>query len=164
MLVGAIILTVGSGVTTILRPESSAAVWVFCEILVGLGAGLGTSLPLVAVQDAVPRSEVPISYAVVLTAGYLGSSIALAIAQAVFASRLKAEIREGLPGFSPDAIVNAGATDLRNLVSGELYERALRLYNTALTKSWYISIILAGVSSFLVLGFKWKKMDMRDKK
>ena len=164
MLLGAVLLTVGSGVLTTLRPDASAANWVIGEVLAGAGTGLGSPLPLLAVQDTLPPSDVPIGYAVVLTAGYLGSSIALAVNQAVFASRLKRSILLQLHGINPDVIINAGATELRNLIPSEQYERGLQLFNMSLTQSWYISVILAGISMFLVLGFKWKKMDMRDKK
>lgn len=163
MLLGAVLLTVGSGVLTTLRPGASKASWVVGELLAGAGTGCGTTLPLLAVQDTLRASDVPVGYAVVLTAGYLGSSVALAIAQAVFASRLKHYILVQLPGVTPNVVINAGATDFRNSIPGELREQGLLLFSMALTESWYISVVLAGVSAFLVLGFKWKKMDMRDR-
>ena len=93
MLLGAVLLIVESGVLTILRPCASAVNWVIGEVLAGAGTGFGSSLPLLAVQDTLSPGDVPIGYAVVLTAGYLGSSVALAISQAVFADRLKRNIR-----------------------------------------------------------------------
>jgi hypothetical protein len=164
MLLGAVLLTIGSGLLTTLHPGTSWARWVLFQILAGAGTGLGTSLPLLAVQDALQPGDVPIGYAVVLTAGYLASSIALAIAQALFASRLKSDITQQLPGIDPHAIINAGATDLEDLVPSKLYDQVVQLYNKALTESWYIAVVLSSVSVFLVLGFKWKKMDMRDNK
>jgi hypothetical protein len=163
MLLGAMLLAIGSGLLTTLHPTTSNK-WVGYEILAGAGTGLGSPLPLLAVQDALPRSDVPIGYGVVLTAGYLASSVALAVAQAVFASRLKSDIRQQLPGVDPDAVTDAGATDLRSLLPSDVYEKGLHLYNAALTECWYISVILAAVSVILVLGLKWKKMDMRDEK
>ncbi|KAK3174858.1 hypothetical protein OEA41_002104 [Lepraria neglecta] len=106
--------SVGSGVLTTLRPGASAVNWVIGEVLAGAGTGFGNSLPLLAVQDTLSPGDVPIGYAVVLTAGYLGSSVALAISQAVFAGRLKRNIRLQLQGVDSDVIINAGATDLRN--------------------------------------------------
>ena len=164
MLLSAIMLTVGSGVLTTLSPRASPAKWVIFEILVGFGTGLGSPLPLLAVQDALQPSDVPIGYTVVLTAGYLGSSIALATAQAIFSSRLKHDIHLQLPGVDPNSIVNAGATELSNLIPSNLYQQGLQLFNMALTQSWYISVVLAGISIFPVLGYKWEKMDIRDKK
>lgn len=164
MLLGAIVLTVGNGVLTTLRPGVSTAKWLVGEILAGAGTGLGSPLPLLAVQDVLPRSDVSIGYAIVLTTGYLGSSIALAVSQAVFASRLKRSIHLQLVGVNSDVIINAGATELKDVLPANIHERGIQLFNLALTQSWYISIALAGVSCFFVLGFKWKKMDMRDKK
>ncbi|PQE20372.1 major facilitator superfamily transporter protein [Rutstroemia sp. NJR-2017a BBW] len=163
MLLEAMLLAIGSGLLTTLHPTTSNK-WVGNEILAGAGTGLGSPLPLLAIQDALPRSNVPIGYGVVLTAGYLASSVALAIAQAVFASRLISDIRQQLPGEDPNAITDAGATDLMSLLPSDMYEKGLHLYNTALTDCWYISVILAAFSVILVLGLKWKKMDMRDEK
>jgi hypothetical protein len=165
MLLGAVLLTAGSGALTTLQPGAPSASWIGFQILAGVGTGLGTSLPLLAVRDTLPLSSVSIGYSLVLTAGYLASSISLAIAQDVFVSRLRSEIQQQLPGVDPETIINAkGTTGVRGLLPSEVYEQGLHLYNTALTRSWYISVVLAGVSIFLVLGFKWKKMDMRDKK
>ena len=82
----------------------------------------------------------------------------------MFASRLKSDIYKDLPDLDPYAIINAAAVDLRDLVPQDLYPQALRLYNSTLTQSWYISAALAGISVLLVLGYKWKKMDMKDEK
>ena len=164
MLIGAVLLTVRGGIATTLRPGASSVKWVISEILVGAGTGLGSSLPLLAVQDVLSPSDVPVGYAVALTVGYLRSSITLAVAQAVFASQLKLDIRSQLPGVNPDVITDAGATDLRQLLPTELYEQGLQIYDNAVTESWYISVVLAGAAALSVLAYKWKKMDMRDKK
>ncbi|TGO24600.1 hypothetical protein BPAE_0099g00360 [Botrytis paeoniae] len=153
MLVGAMLLTIGSGLLTTLHPTASNK-WVGYEILAGAGTGLGSPLPLLAVQDALLPSDVSIGYGVVLTAGYLLSSIALAIAQAVFASLLKSAIHQQLPGIDPENIGSTGVTDLKLLFPDDVYEQGLRLYNKALTQSWYISAVLAAISVFLVLGLK----------
>ena len=133
MLLGAILLTAGSVVLKILHTDESAAKWVVGKVLASAETGLGSPLPLLAVQNALQSEDVPIGYAIVLMAGYLGSSIALAIAQAVFASRLKSDIYKDLPDLDPYAIINAGAIDLRDLVPQDLYPQALRLYSSALT-------------------------------
>jgi hypothetical protein len=162
MLLGALLLTVGSGMLTTMHPESSLAKWIGYEILAGAGTGFGTALPLLAVQDALQPSDVSIGFAVVLTAGYLASSIALAVAEAVFVSQLKRQIRNQIPGVDPESIIaTSGTTDLRNLLPKNLYEQGLQVYSTALTHSWYISVILAGVSVPLVLGLKWKKIEVK---
>lgn len=164
MLVGSVLLTVGSGVLTILNLRSSAAVWVVPELLAGAGTGLGTSLLLLAVRDVMEESDVSIGFGTVLTAGYLGSSIALAVTQTIFASRLKTAIQSKLPSVNPQSIVVSGATNFLGFVPQDVYGEALQLVNTAFIQSLYMAVVLAGISAFSVLGFKWKKLDMRDKK
>ncbi|QKX56011.1 uncharacterized protein TRUGW13939_03110 [Talaromyces rugulosus] len=164
MILGAVLLTVGSGVLTRLHPGYDLPTWVTSEILCGAGTGLATALPLLAVQDVLPPSEVSMGYAVVLSVGYLGSSIALAISQAIFVSQLKLDLDQKLPQIDPDIIVHAGATDLRSVIPPDLYQETVEIYNIALNKGWYVSVALAGISVLLALCFPWKKMDMKDKK
>jgi hypothetical protein len=150
---------------TTMKPGDSVGRWVGFQILAGAGTGLGTSLPLLAVQDVVEPSDIPIGYAVVLTAGYLTSSIALATAQSVFATRLKSQFGRQLPEINTDTLINtSGATNIRILLPNDSYALGVQLYNAALTKSWYVAVVLGGVSVLLALGFKWKRMDVKDAK
>lgn len=100
MLPGAVLLIVGSGVLTPLRPGASAVNWVIGEVLASASTRFGSSLPLLAVQDTLSCSR---------------------------------NIRLQLQGVDSDVIINAGATDLRNLMLSQLYERELQLCNMTLT-------------------------------
>jgi hypothetical protein len=155
MILSAALLTIGSGVLTKLHPggDSDVSIWVPSEILCGAGTDLATALPLLAVQDVLPAAQVSIGYAVVLSAGYLGSSIALAISQAIFVSQLKLDLGRKLPQVDPNDIMHASATDLRSVIPPSLYQETLQIYNIALNKGWYVAIALVGISVLLALCF-----------
>lgn len=157
MAAGATLLSIGCGLLTKLHPSTGPTIWIVSEILCGAGTGLATTLPLLAVQDVLPPKEISIGYAVVLSTGYLGSSIALAISQAIFASQLKIDLGRRLPQVDPNTIIHAGATDLHDIIPSDVYPRAMQIYNIALNRGWYVAIGLAGISVFLVIGFHGKE-------
>ena len=163
MILGSVTLTLGTGLITTLASRSSVAKWVVFQILAGIGAGSGGQLPLIAVQDALAKDDVPIGYAVVLSSGYLGPTAALAIAQAVFGSVLTSRLKQDVPGVDPDVVKHAGTTDWRQVVPIEKASAVLEVYNHALTQSWYVAVALACASLVSLLGLKLKKLGREDK-
>lgn len=152
-------LSVGTGLITTLTPNSRVAKWVTFQILAGIGAGSGGQLPLIAVQDALAKEDVPIGYAVVLSSGYLGPTAALAITQAVFGSVLTSALKHDVPGIDPGAVKHAGATAWHHVVPPNTVGRVLEVYNHSLAQSWYVAVALAGTSLVSLFGLKWKKLD-----
>ena len=157
-------MCLGTGLLTTLKPSSSAVKWISFQVLAGIGAGSGGQLPLIAVQDALSRDDVSIGYAIVLSAGNMGPTAALAITQAVFGSLLTSGLGQKAPGVTPEMVKHAGATDWRQNVPVELVSVARGIYNHALARSWYVAMGSACVSFGSVLGMKWKRLDREDKK
>ncbi|KAL9615760.1 MAG: hypothetical protein Q9160_009280 [Pyrenula sp. 1 TL-2023] len=164
MIFGSIALTLGTAFLTTLTPESSTAKWAALQVIAGMGAGSGGQLPLIAVQDALAKTDVPIGYAVALSSGYLGPTAALAIVQAVFGSILTSGLKgQDILGVDPNIVKEAGATSWRDKVPINVVDRVEKAYNHALTQSWYVVVALAGVSLLSLLGLKWKKLENQEK-
>ncbi|KAL9611894.1 MAG: hypothetical protein Q9167_003475 [Letrouitia subvulpina] len=163
MMFGSMALTLGTGLVTTLTPRSRAAKWVIFEITAGIGAGSGGQLPLIAVQDALVKGDVPVGYAVVLSSGYLGPTVALAIVQAVFGSVLASSLKQDASSVDPDVIRHTGATDWQQDIPLDMVPTVRKAYNHALTRSWYIAVALAGISLVTLSGLKWKKLDREEK-
>lgn len=164
MIFGSVLLTLGTGLATTLTPTSSAAKWVIYQILAGIGAGTGGQLPLIAVQDALPKDDVPIGYAIVLSSGYLGPTAALAITQAVFGSVLTSELKHVVPSVDPDSVKHAGVTVWAQVVPTQAFKQALEAYNSALTNSWFVAVTLAAISLVSLSGLKWKRLNQDHEK
>ena len=164
MILGAIILSIGCGLLTRLGPFQGVGIWIVGEILTGFGTGLGSPLCYLAVHDALPHEDAPIGFSVLLTIGNLGASIALASAQAIFASTLDQSTISQHTSITPDTIFRVGATDLRALIPASFYKEGIQILSHSLTRSWFVSVGLASVSILAALGFKWKKLDMNDDK
>lgn len=115
MLLGSILVTVASGILTMLTTNQTVAIVVVGQVLVGIGTG-AAPLALVAHQDALPREDIPIGIGILLTATYLGSALALAVAQTVFASLFQRDLAKILNSQDLTSIMDIGATNVRNLV------------------------------------------------
>ena len=164
MTLGAIILSIGCGLLTRLGPSQGAEIWIVGETLTGFGTGFGSPLCYLADHDALPREDAPLGFSVLLTIGNLGASIALASAQAIFASTLDQSTISQHTGITPDTMVNVGATDLRALIPASFYQDGIRILSHSLTRSWFVSVELASASILVALGFGWRKLDTKDEK
>ena len=158
MIAASTMLCVGAGLLTTLRPYSTKARWVVFQMVAGLGCGSGTQVPLIAVQNALAPEDISTGLAVILTCGYLGSSLAVSVAQTIFTSQFKSLIGRLLPGISPDLIDNAGATNIDGLIGPKQIETAVSAYNAAVVQVFYASVALSGLSLIGAFGIKWKRM------
>jgi hypothetical protein len=64
----------------------------------------------------------------------------------------------GIPGFEPGTIINAGATDLKNAVAPQFLDRALSVYNYALTKTYDVGVAISCIMIIWALGMEWKSI------
>ncbi|KAH8886123.1 major facilitator superfamily transporter [Thozetella sp. PMI_491] len=159
MLAGTILVSVGAGLLSTLRPSSGANLWIPFQVIAGLGIGASTQQPAVAVQSTLPENDVAIGIAIVLFLQCFGPTATITIAQAVFASSLNADIRASLPGVDPREVQNSGATALRGLVSPEQFDMLLEIYNSAVTKTFIVAAAMAAASLIGVIGVGLKKIQ-----
>jgi len=75
----------------------------------------------------------------------------VAIAQSVFSNKLIQGVQENLPGVNPNTVINAGATDLANVLSSAQYSTVLNIFMDSLRQSFTIPIVLGGLAFFVGL-------------
>ena len=59
MWIGAAVFTVGSGLLTTLKVDSSRATWIGYQVLTGIGSGIGIQIPFTAVQVVLSAKDMP---------------------------------------------------------------------------------------------------------
>ena len=59
MWIAAIIFTIGAGLLTTLKVDSSAGIWIGYQILAGAGSGMGVQIPFTAVQVVLNKKDMP---------------------------------------------------------------------------------------------------------
>ncbi|PTB70154.1 MFS general substrate transporter [Trichoderma citrinoviride] len=158
-----IFASVGAGLLSTLTPETGHSKWIAYQFLFGLGLGFGSQQALNVVQTVLDRSDIATGSALVMFTRFLGSAIFLPVAQTIFLSTLVKKV-SNIPGIDPDEVISAGATDLKNLVSGDDLKTLLLDYNDSLMPVFYL---VAAISSATMLGsvfVEWKSLKKRANK
>ena len=146
---GSAIFTVGAGMLYTLKVGSPNSHWIGYQILAGIGAGAGVQIPFIAVQVVSSVKDMPTANACVLFFNSLGGALSISIAQNIFVNTLAQEIPKYVPGFDPQIVANAGATNLRKVVPPELLPGVLHGYNNAIVTA-FILAIACSIAAFLV--------------
>ncbi|KAJ5583988.1 MFS toxin efflux pump [Penicillium hispanicum] len=155
MILGSIILTVGCGMCSTMDPASNHSKWIGYQALVGIGAGLGYNLPLMAVQTALTGNDVAVGTAIVIFGQNLSSTLFIAIAQNILQSLLGPNLKHFAPSVSPEKVAAAGAADLSAHFSSDVLPSIKLAYNVAVTGSFYLGVAGAGLSLFGAVLVPW---------
>jgi hypothetical protein len=181
---GASILAVGNGLISMFNPMTSVQKWVGYQIVVGAGRGAGLQVvrcsclmnleassftnelqSLIAVQNAVLPTQVPVAMALMIFSQNFGAAIAIVISNTIFTQTLIKLVPRYAPSVSAKAALEAGsgAGAVRHLVKGHEDELmgVLNAYSEGFRNIFYflvgISILAVGAS----LGMGW--VDVRKK-
>ena len=157
-----IITPVGAGLLSTLTPSSGSAEWIGYQILFGIGLGFGMQQPLNVAQTVLKRADIATGAAVVMFVRFLGSAIFLPVAQSVFLNGLVSKL-DNLPGVNPGAVTSGGATELRNLVSGDDLRTLLSDYNDALMDVFYVVVATCAVTIFGSVFVEWRNLKVQAK-
>ncbi|TDL27600.1 putative major facilitator superfamily transporter [Rickenella mellea] len=158
MWIGSALYTVGSGLLFTLRVNSSAGTWIGYQILAGLGAGACVQIPFIAVQVVLSPTDIPSGNAIVIFFNSLGGSVAISIAQNIFATNLVKEVAKHTTGIDPQTILATGATHIREVVPASQLSGVLYAYDLAINKAFILPIAVG--TATLIVGFfvEWKSV------
>lgn len=87
----------------------------------------------------------------------LSSSISLAIGEALFHSRLVANLRLSAPSVQ-SAAIEEGATLLRETVSAVVLPGVLEAYSRSITQMFYMCVVMCGLALFASASLRWKRV------
>ncbi|RMJ11061.1 hypothetical protein CDV36_009311 [Fusarium kuroshium] len=155
MFVAAVLTSVGSGLMTTFKTNTSHSAWIGYQVLFGLGLGTGMQQPSMAAQTVLSQSDVSIGISLMFFSQSLGGAIFICIGQSIFVNYLSNALR-AVSGVNTRAILEAGATALSDLVPSDKLHEVLVVYNDALQKAF---IVVVAVSAFMVvpaLGMEWR--------
>lgn len=162
LLVGPFFLAIGSGALYTLNTSSSSAKIIVCEILVGIGTGMGMQNSLLAIQ--VEFRDIPhlIGQATSMAtfAQFLGGTLGLGVGEPVFASELGKFLRQYSPE-APAEIVKESPTAIYNALPAAMIPGVVRSYAEALRIVFVLGVPVAGLallSAFFIQNVKIEKM------
>ncbi|KAM6523499.1 hypothetical protein FSOLCH5_004116 [Fusarium solani] len=155
MFVATILTSVGSGLMTTFKTNTGHSAWIGYQVLFGLGLGTGMQQPSMAAQTVLSQSDVSIGISLMFFSQSLGGAVFICIGQSIFVNYLSDGL-EAVSGINTQAILEAGATALSDLVPASKLHEVLVVYNDALQKAF---IVVVAVSAFMVvpaLGMEWR--------
>ena len=154
-----IFMSVGAGLLTTLKVDSSSAHWIGYQILFGLGTGWGFQQTAVAAQTVLALVDIPIGTALMVFIQLLGGAMFVTIAQNVFTNHLVSGILAiKIPNLDPQRIVQSGATHLRREIPAAYLPEVLIAYDEALVKTFQVALCLACLSLLGAVGMEWRSV------
>ncbi|KAF2995900.1 hypothetical protein E8E13_004900 [Curvularia kusanoi] len=155
---GSAVFTIGAGMLYTLKVGSPNSQWIGYQILAGIGAGAGVQIPFIAVQVVSSAKDMPTANACVLFFNSLGGALSISIAQNIFVNTLAQQIPKYVPGFNPQIVAQAGATNLRKVVPPELLPGVLHGYNNAIVTAFVLAIACSSAAFLVSLGMEQKSV------
>ncbi|KAL9106893.1 MAG: hypothetical protein Q9227_008141 [Pyrenula ochraceoflavens] len=150
-------MSIGLGLMTTFTPETGHAKWIGYQVIFGYFLGLGFQQANMAAQTVLPKIDVPSGTALMFFGQQLGGALFISVAQNIFSNRLISGLK-GIGHINPAQVVNAGATDIRNVVKAGQLEQVLGAYNGALTDTFTLSLALACAAFVPALFMEWKSV------
>lgn len=160
------IAAIGTGLVTLFDVDTPSGKWIGYQIVVGAGVGAGFQVPMTAVQRVLSPEDIPVGTAAVMFFQTLGGALFLAVGQSVFQNGLIDGIKAYAPTVNSAAILGAGATETRTVLSqmGKLDQlpNVLKAYMTGLRDAYRVSLALMVVSFLAACFMEWKSVKTTD--
>ncbi|KAI0165150.1 MFS general substrate transporter [Hypoxylon sp. FL1284] len=156
ILAGAALNTVGCGLLTLLTPATSTARWIGYQIVMGTGRGLGSAVPVLAIQNSmnsIRKEMVPEAISTLVFLQMFSAALMVITSQTILTNSLVDLVPQDAPGVAPELVINAGTTaaDIRQAVGLDKLPGVLWAYASSLQRVWYFA---AGVSA-VAFGVGW---------
>lgn len=156
MWAGPLVFMTGSVLFHLLEPSSTQAQYLGYQIITGLGFGLSIHVSLIAVQVVSLPEDMPSACVTELLSGQIGGAVGVSIAQNLFLSTLREELRQIV---SPEEAVTFANSGLKAMVETMktlevgMREQFRHALNNSVTTAFVVPIAvtaLAEVASWFI--------------
>lgn len=154
-IIGSCIMSVGAGLLTTFEVSSSEGIWIGYQVIFGFGLGLCFQTPNLAVQNTLPKQDVPVGLALMLFGQLLGAAIFVSVGENVLGNQLVQRL-SGIPGFDPSLVTSAGVTTLLDEIPSSDRSLVLTQYNKALQHVFLAGLIVACLTVLGAVALEWK--------
>ncbi|KAK4539779.1 hypothetical protein LTR36_010367 [Oleoguttula mirabilis] len=144
MLMASTLICIGSGLMYTLNVGSGDGEWVGYQVIAGVGLGLSVQVAVIVCQGVADPKDLSEASALALFFQLLGGAIFVSVAQSLFTNKLLSSLSRSVTSVSPGMVVGAGATGLRDILSGTELQSAIEGYTVGLQAAFTLSVALAG--------------------
>lgn len=157
-----VVMTIGSALIATWSTTTGIGKWIGYQVILGLGRGAALQQGMIALQNVLPNSQVAVGMAVMMFLQGLIGSVVISIANTIFDNSLLSEIRVGAPSANGEAVLAAGATSFRKIVTPEQLPGVLEAYAISFNRVFYLAVGLTAATFVTSWGLGWH--DVREKK
>jgi MFS family permease len=161
LIIGICISSIGAGLLTTLKIDTTVGQWIGYQILYGYGLGSSFQAPNMAAQTVLPRHEVTIGASLMLFAQTLFGAIFVSVGQNVLDNQLIKRL-VGITNITVQQIEESGVTGLFDIIPSQYHTLALQAYNNSLRVCFRVGLILACISILAALCMEW--LNVKTKK
>jgi MFS family permease len=157
MWIGAPVLAAGGGLYQLIRTDSPAAQWIGFQILTGVGYGICSQMPILAVQVVLSKADVPTGLVMVMFFQILGGALAPSVGQNLFTDKLLRNLSE-VQGIDGAAVVAAGGRGFREVVPPELINAVIDAFSSALRNVFWVALATPVLAWIVSWAMEWRKL------
>ena len=150
--------SIGSGLISTLRPDSSAVKWIFYQIIAGTGRGCGMQMAIVAVQNHTSPVHLSVGMSIIIFAQSFGAALSIALGDTIMSTGIKNSLPKYAPSVNIQQVIEAGATHFRDVIKKEDIPGVALAYSEAVNHVFYL-VTATGVMVFVFSwGMGWKNI------
>lgn len=161
----AILTSIAHGLLSTLNSSTSTGKWIGYQILLGFGRGIGMQMALIAVQNTLSPAMISISMSLLSFSQTFGGAVFLTLGATVFTNSLSTELAIYANGVSPEAVIAAGGTGIRQLITDPTQLAGILVaYSKSIDHVFYLSVGCSCACFLCAWGMGWKDIRKQPKK
>lgn len=157
MWVGPLVLAAGGGLYQLVRADSPLGQWVGFQILSGVGYGICSQMPILAVQVVLNKPDIPTGLVMIMIFQMLGGALAPSVGQNLFTDGLLKNLSK-VHGIDGAAVVAAGASGFREIVPPELMNAVVDALKSALRNVFWVALATPVLAWITSLAMEWRQL------
>lgn len=180
LITAGVFLTAGAASIYTLDIGSSAGKYIGFQILLGIGNGFSSQIPMITLQSFCEPADLAPTTATVLCKStriltaitydwelimalhvvfqLISGAVSVAVGQSIFTNRLLASLAIYAPGVDAARVLNVGASELRPAFSTSELPGVLKSYMAGLNAAFAAGIVFAGLALIAAFLPEWKKI------
>ena len=115
-------------------------------------------MPIIAIQNALPPTQVSVGMSTLVFSQTFGGALFLAVADTDFTSSLYKQLSSISPPVNTEAIIVAGATGFRHVVSDDELPAVILAFNQAVRNTFYLGAGATVAVFIFAWGLGWKSV------
>ncbi|KAJ3536214.1 hypothetical protein NM208_g6820 [Fusarium decemcellulare] len=159
---GSVVATIGAGCLYLLDVDTDTGKWIGYQIIAGAGWGTAFQIPMIAVQGTVSPKDLASATGILLFFQGLGGAFLVSAGQAAFVNQMVLDVTKHAPQISKGTLILTGATALREAFTSEELPLVIDGYMHGLKVVFAMAIAATGITTFVALGTRWKKLKQEN--